>query len=139
MRFLHDGQISFAICGASPCSHAKVVQLWSSLNKTRGVTFLWWYVLCLSCTEGHLAIMDLRFRPCCPPPHQLLPKHAWYLAAQCEIPPPLSRNTIFIGGYRASIAEIPLFRGGIAPPLRMLSPGETLRKGGGGIAPNWPC
>ena len=29
--------------------------------------------------------------------------------------------------------------GGIAPPLRMLSKGETLRKGGGGIAPNLPC
>ena len=34
--------------------------------------------------------------------------------------------------YRASIAEIPLFRGGIAPPLRMLSKGETLRKRGRG-------
>ena len=34
-------------------------------------------------------------------------------------------------GYRASIAEIPLLRGGIAPPLRMLSKGETLRKGEG--------
>ena len=42
-------------------------------------------------------------------------------------------------GYRAGIAEIPLLRGGIAPPLRMLSNVETLRKGGGGIAPNWPC
>ena len=42
-------------------------------------------------------------------------------------------------GYRASIAEIPLLRGGIAPQLRMLSKGEMLRKGGGGIAPNWPC
>ena len=42
-------------------------------------------------------------------------------------------------GYRASIAERPLWRGGIAPPLRMLSKGETLRKGGGGIAPKWPC
>ena len=31
---------------------------------------------------------------------------------------------VFIG-YRASIAEIPLLRGGIAPPLRMLSKGET--------------
>ena len=31
------------------------------------------------------------------------------------------------------------FVGGIAPPLRMLSKGETLRKGGGGIAPNWTC
>ena len=45
---------------------------------------------------------------------------------------------LFIG-YCASIAEIPLLRGGIAPPLRMLSKGETLRKEGGGIAPNWPC
>ena len=42
-------------------------------------------------------------------------------------------------GYRAGIAEIPLLRGGIAPPLRMLSNVETPRKGGGGIAPNWPC
>ena len=33
--------------------------------------------------------------------------------------------------YRASISEIPLFRGGIAPPLRMLSKGETLREGEG--------
>ena len=41
--------------------------------------------------------------------------------------------------YRASSAEIPLLWGGIAPPLGMLSKGETLRKGGGGIAPNWPC
>ena len=47
-------------------------------------------------------------------------------------------SLVFIG-YRASIAEIPLLRGGIAPPLRMLSNGETLRKGGRGIAPNWPC
>ena len=44
---------------------------------------------------------------------------------------------VFIG-YRASIAEIPILRGGIVPPLRMLSNGETLRKGGEGIAPNWP-
>ena len=36
--------------------------------------------------------------------------------------------------YRASIAEIP-----IAPPLRMLSKGETLKKNRkGGIAPDWP-
>ena len=34
--------------------------------------------------------------------------------------------------YRASIAEIPLLCGGIAPPLRMLSKGEALRKGGRG-------
>ena len=45
---------------------------------------------------------------------------------------------VFIG-YRASTAEIPLLRGGIAPLLRVYSKGETLRKGGGGIAPNWPC
>ena len=41
-------------------------------------------------------------------------------------------------GYRASITEISLL-GGIAPPLRMLCKRETLRKGRGGIAPNWPC
>ena len=29
--------------------------------------------------------------------------------------------------------------GGIAPPFRMLSKGEMLRKGGGGIAPDWLC
>ena len=45
---------------------------------------------------------------------------------------------VFIG-YRAGIAEIPLLRGGIAPPLCMLSKEEMLRKGGGGFAPNWPC
>ena len=38
---------------------------------------------------------------------------------------------VFIG-HRAGIAEIPLLRGGIAPPLHMLSNGETLRKGGRG-------
>ena len=69
-----------------------------------------------------------------------------YLAAQCEIPPlhrarPF-RDSIAEGGiapiclvfrgYRASIAEIPLLGGGgLAPPLRMLSTGETLRKGEG--------
>ena len=37
-------------------------------------------------------------------------------------------DTPFVGGHRR-----------IAPPLRMLSKGETLRKGGGGIEPNWPC
>ena len=44
--------------------------------------------------------------------------------------------------YRASIAEIPLFSwggGGFPTPLRMVSKEETLREGGGGIAPNWPC
>ena len=72
------------------------------------------------------------------------------LAAQREIPANIAQDSIaegvsdafclFFIGYRASIAEIPLlWGGGIAPPLRMLSKGETLRKGGGGIAPNWPC
>ena len=47
---------------------------------------------------------------------------------------------VFIG-YRASVAEIPLLRGGGVSHLHFAcSPrGETLRKGGGGIAPNWPC
>ena len=49
-----------------------------------------------------------------------------------------TRFPCFIG-YRASMAEIPLLWGGIAPPLRMLSKGESLRKAGEGIAPNWPC
>ena len=51
----------------------------------------------------------------------------------------IARICLVLIGYRASIAEIPLLRGGIAPPLRMFSKGETLRKGGRGIAPNWPC
>ena len=38
-------------------------------------------------------------------------------------------------GYRASIAEIPLFRGGIAPPLHMLSKGELSEKGEGASHP----
>ena len=37
---------------------------------------------------------------------------------------------VFIG-YRASIAEIPLLRGGIAPPLHMHSKGERSEKGEG--------
>ena len=46
--------------------------------------------------------------------------------------------------YRASIAEIPFFfwggGGGIAPPLRMLSKGETLRKWGRGHRTQyWQC
>ena len=76
------------------------------------------------------------------------------LAVQCEITPPYRaipfRDSIAEGGiapiclvfkgYRASIAEIPLLGGeGIAPPLRILSKRKKLRKGGGGIAPNWPC
>ena len=75
-----------------------------------------------------------------------------HLAAQRGIPPPYRtipfRDSIAEGGiapiflvfinYSTSVAEIPLLGGeGIAPPLRMLSKGEMLRKGGGGIAPNW--
>ena len=43
--------------------------------------------------------------------------------------------------FSSGIAPVSLrypFGGGIAPPLRMLSIGETLRKGVGGIAPNCP-
>ena len=74
------------------------------------------------------------------------------LAAHCEIPPHIAQYpfeivsqrgvshpfALFSQGIAGSIAEIPLLRGGIAPPLHMFSKGETLRKGGGGIAPNWP-
>ena len=47
---------------------------------------------------------------------------------------------VFIG-YRASIAEIPLWGGGggYRTSSSHALQGETLRKGGGGIAPNWPC
>ena len=48
---------------------------------------------------------------------------------------------VFIG-YRASIAEIPLLSGGYRTSTShaLHGPrGETLRKEGGGIAPNWPC
>ena len=45
-RFWHDGPMSFAICRATPCCHANVAQLWSSLSKTRGVVSL--AVWCLS-------------------------------------------------------------------------------------------
>ena len=43
-------------------------------------------------------------------------------------------------GYRASIAEIPLLRGGGGYHTSTShAQGETLRKGGGGIPPSWPC
>ena len=59
-------------------------------------------------------------------------------------------DSIAEGGYRTHLPhfhrvsrqyrwDTPFGGGGIAPPLRMLSEGEMLRKGGGGIAPNWPC
>ena len=67
------------------------------------------------------------------------------LAAQREIPPHIAQYPFEMGiaeggiarfclvfiGYRASIAEIPLWRGGIAPPLRMLSKGGNAQKRGG--------
>ena len=42
-------------------------------------------------------------------------------------------------GYRTNIAEIPLLRGGIAPPLSHALQGGNAQKRGRGIAPNWPC
>ena len=73
--------------------------------------------------------------------------HVADLAAQCEIPPPLSRNTlsdsiaeggiapiclVFIG-YRASIAEIPLLGGGgyRTPTSHALQGGKAQKKGRG--------
>ena len=86
MRVWHDSPVSLAICGASLYCHANVAQLWSSLNKTRGVAFLWRYSVCLSCTEGHQAVTDpgpTQSRS----PNQLLPKHGehcWGLACNLE-------------------------------------------------------
>ena len=40
---------------------------------------------------------------------------------------------VFIG-YRAGIAEIPLLRGGIAPPLHMLCHGGNAQKRGEGVS-----
>ena len=68
------------------------------------------------------------------------------LAAQCEIPPHIAQYPFEIVSQRGvshpfasflqGIAEVslryPFSGGGIAPPLCMLSKGETLRKGGGG-------
>ena len=46
---------------------------------------------------------------------------------------------VFIG-YRGSIAEIPLLRGGVSHLHFACSPrGTRAEKGGGGIAPNWQC
>ena len=82
-----------------------------------------------------------------------------FLAAQCEIPPHIAQDPfeivsqrggiaeggiapiylVFIG-YRASIAEIPLLRGGVSHLHPACSPrGKCSEKGGGGIATNWPC
>ena len=76
------------------------------------------------------------------------------LAAQCEIPPHIAQYPVEIVSQRGVSHPFALFSkgiapvslryplwggGGIAPLLRMLSTAETLRKGGGGIAPNWPC
>ena len=76
-----------------------------------------------------------------------------YLAAQCEIPPRIAQYPFEIVSQRGvshpfalfseGIVQVslryPFWGGGIAPPLCMLCKGESLRKGGGGIAPNWPC
>ena len=52
----------------------------------------------------------------------------------------IARVLLVFIGYRAGIAEIPLLRGGVSHLHFACSPrGETLRKRGGGIAPNWPC
>ena len=70
------------------------------------------------------------------------------LAAQCEIPPHIAQypfeivsqrgvsHAFALIGYRASIAEIPLLRGGgvIAPPLRLLSKGAKAQKRGRGLS-----
>ena len=75
------------------------------------------------------------------------------LAAQCEITPHIAQHLFEIVSQRGvshpfallscGIAQVslryPFLGGSIAPPLRMLSKGETVRKGGGGITPNWPC
>ena len=66
VRFSHDGLMSFT----SPCCHANVAQLCSSLNKTRGVALLWRCGACLSRTEGHQAVTE----PRCPH-HQLLSRN----------------------------------------------------------------
>ena len=46
---------------------------------------------------------------------------------------------LFSYGIAQVLLRYPFGGGGIAPPLCMLSKGDMLRKGGGGIAPNWPC
>ena len=46
----------------------------------------------------------------------------------------IARFCLVFIGYRVSIAEIPLLRGGIAPPLRMLSKGGNAQKRGGGVS-----
>ena len=70
------------------------------------------------------------------------------LVAQCEIPayPAVAFRDGFAEGvsypfcivfmwFGASIAEMaPFVERGVAPPLRMLSKGERLRKGGGGVS-----
>ena len=47
---------------------------------------------------------------------------------------------LFLIGYRASIAEIPLLRGGVSHlHFANALQGGNSQKRGGGIAPNWPC
>ena len=87
----------FAICRASPYCHANVAQLWSSLNKTRGVTLLWRYSACLSRTEGHQAVTDPFAPPhpvpainCCPQTFPQTNRCSWWP---------------HIGWYRGTITE----------------------------------
>ena len=49
VRFLHGCPMSLAICGTSQYCQAKVAQLWSSLNKARGIAFLWRYGFPVPC------------------------------------------------------------------------------------------
>ena len=89
-----------------------------------------------------------------PVPAVLLPMSLTTLAAQCEITPHTAQYPfeivsqrggiasicLVLTGYRAIIAEIPLLRGGVSHLHFACSPrGDMLRKGGGGIAPTWPC
>ena len=77
---------------------------------------------------GHLSGPSVRY-----PPYRAIPFRD--SIAEGGIAP----ISLVFKGYGASIAEIPLLRAGIAPPLCVLCKGQTLKKGGGGIAPNWPC
>ena len=131
--------MSFTICGAPLHCDPHVAQLWSSLNKTSVVTLVGGALFTCPVPKAS----DCHTSP--RPPHPVTPPIA--LAAQYDRDTPPCRAIpfrdsiaeggiahiclVFIG-YRAGIAEIPLLRGVIAPPPRMLSHGETLRKGGRG-------
>ena len=72
-RFLHDGPTSLAIWRATPYCHANVVQLWSSLSKTRDVASLWWYGASLSRAGGHPASQIPGSPPTPFPPNKRIP------------------------------------------------------------------